>query len=146
VSPALPKPMSMRGKVSARFDRWRRDQAARVNLRAGFRCEAVLDGVRCRTASRDGDHVWGSRSRISEPLLSHSSQIAALCRAHHDQAGVEPNGELRQFLQRRAIEWAQQKWPHIRLTPGEPVDQIRELERLLKDGDEWQRLVEEAGL
>jgi hypothetical protein len=74
----VPRARKLRGG-GATISRFRRD----VLLRAGSRCEAVVDGVRCEVTGADALEAHHVRPITAGGTNDASTNGVALCRAHH---------------------------------------------------------------
>lgn len=93
--------------------------------------------------------MFGRRHIISPPLCHHVSMMAGLCRPHHRKRTVQPGCEEDLFIMHAAIERGWKAWGHdwesIPLTRAEYCGEARQLENVLRAGQEWQALLEAAG-
>jgi hypothetical protein len=101
---ALPRPLTGFGRGAQRWANWRARQRAAVMARCRGRCEAPG----CYADAREAHHCFGRRHIIGEPLASHRTMLAGLCRECHRLVTVEPVCAVALTLQRAAIErpWA----------------------------------------
>lgn len=137
---AVPKPVTA-VRSSRRWISWRGKQRVVAMSRALRWCEAP----QCKHKASEAHHTFGRRHLVAEPLASHATLLAALCPDHHREATLEPQGELQRHLQEMALRRAQREWPGLSFSSVSLVGRARELERLLRRGEEWQRLCEAAG-
>ncbi len=133
---ALPHPLQARGKGTIRWQQWRNRQRALVALRSQGKCEAP----KCEERATDWHHVFGRGHIISEPLASHHTMTAGLCRTHH-RATERKERPLTPILQLAAL---QRVAAWFRL-PDIPHDQVRTVEAMLRAEGEWDRLCLDAG-
>ena len=69
------------------FGRDWKQRKIQLELRAGSRCEKVIEGVRCPTPGDDPDHIT-KRSKLRDDRLAN---LQLLCRRHHDLKHPEKN-------------------------------------------------------
>src|SRR5580704_13247978 len=103
------------GASTNRWRQWRKRQAALTAMRFAGKCEG-----QCGGKAEDLHHVFGRRHIIAEPLASHHTMTAALCRTCHNAAhrGERPLTPILQIAALgRACAW-------FRL-PDVPPDQLR---------------------
>src|ERR1700722_12379333 len=96
----MPTPIRARGKQAARWTQWRNRQRALVAMRSEGRCE----GYECRARSEDLHHVFGRRHIVAEPLASHHTMCAALCRSCHNLSHLEPDRFESRWLKAQALQ------------------------------------------
>lgn len=128
--------MRQTGASTQRWAQWRKRQSALVAMRYAGKCE----GHRCTQKADELHHVFGRRHIIAEPLASHHTMCAALCRDCHraTHRGEKP---ITPILQLAALGRAAAWW---RL-PDIPIDGVRTIEAMLRSEGEWERLCKDAG-
>ena len=133
---ALPSPLRAKGKGTLRWEQWRKRQRALVAIRADGQCEAP----RCKENPTDWHHIWGRGHLVSEPLASHHTMTAGLCRTHHNATtrGERPLTPILQLASlQRVCAW-------FRLPQIEP-SAVRTIEAILKADGDWEKLLLDAG-
>jgi hypothetical protein len=99
------------------------------------RCEAYG----CRKRSVDLHHCFGRRQTIGEPLASHHTMTAGLCRDCHRLVHREPAGFVNRLLQGTALERGAVWWN----VPDPSSAEV--LEQALKTNGHWNDLLVDAG-
>jgi hypothetical protein len=131
----LPTRLTQRGTSALRWQQWRNRQRALVALRNDGRCE----GYECRALATDWHHVFGRRHIIAEPLASHHTMTAGLCRDCHNHMHNNPASFAAQMVHRDALDRGA-RWFH-----SPPFAEASLLEDWLKEGPDWLNLCTDAG-
>jgi hypothetical protein len=141
---ALPRPLNANGRSRQRWERWRARRRAAVMARCRGRCEAPG----CRNDAREAHHCFGRRHIIGEPLASHQTMLAGLCRDCHRMVTKQSKGWVTLHLRWVAIAMAAQTFtvPAMPLFDGDAIDAAKYTERHLDDSGELDQLRDEAGL
>ena len=136
--------MNALGRTKQRWMFWQQRQRALVMTRCRGRCEAPG----CPAEAREAHHCFGRRHIIGEPLASHRSMLAGLCRKCHRDMTVNPVCPLALTLQRTAVERAAEGFtvPAALLLDGDYDDAARYIERHLTDRGQMDELREAAGV
>lgn len=125
------------GASAGRWSQWRKRQAALVALRFAGKCE----GNRCDSKADELHHVFGRRHIIAEPLASHHTMCAALCRDCHRAAhrGEKPLLPMLQLAALgRVCAW-------FSLPQVDDPQNVRTIEAMLRAEGEWDWLCLDAG-
>lgn len=125
------------GTTTQRWAKWRHKNAVTVRIRSGGQCEAEKlwpdTAGRCPNDAADWHHVFGRRHIIAEPLASHHTMTAALCRECHNAAHRNER-PLLPLLQQAALERAS----HFFFLPR--VEVPASVESFLRANGQWETL------
>jgi hypothetical protein len=122
------------GTTTQRWANWRHKNAVIVRRRSLGQCEAEQSaGRRCQHEAEDWHHVFGKRHIIAEPLASHHTMTAALCRECHNAAHRSEH-PLLPLLQRAALDRA----AHFFFLPD--LTEAISVEAFLRAHGEWEAL------
>jgi hypothetical protein len=137
--------MKQSGHRSQRWQRWRLEQRAA----AWRRCRGVCEVVGCYDQADEGDHVFGRGHLVSEPLASHAAFMAGLCKTHHQYKTTHPGCPDELLEMHAAIERGYMlvgvSWFSVPLDRAEYVGEARQIEDMMKSGDQWAALLVESG-
>jgi hypothetical protein len=131
----LPVRIRPLGKGTQRWSQWRQRQRALVAQRNYGRCE----GYECRALATDWHHVFGKRHIIAEPLASHHTMTAGLCRDCHNHIHNNPASFAAQIVRKDALDRGA-RWFH-----SPPFAEASLLEDWLRATGEWEDLCVAAG-
>ena len=133
--------LKARGISTKRWEKWRARQRDLVmEKRGNGDCEARdTFGKRCAIGADQWHHCFGRGHVVAEPLASHHTMTCGLCFGHHRHVHTKPAGLVARVLKSEALIRGA-AWFAL-----PTVQDVRELERVLRMTGAWEQLLADAG-